>query len=349
VSTLTADIAVTRGSFRLEAAFSAPPGITTVVGVSGAGKSTLLMALLGDKTPSSGRIALGDRALFDAAIAMNLPVHERRIGIVFQDALLFQHLSARENVAFGLRGGGARPEDWLDRVGASALATRRPAELSGGERQRVALARALAARPEALLLDEPFSALDPAARSALGALLVALQRETGVPFLHVTHDPGEALRVGDRTIALDRGRVVAEGRTVDVLSGSLGGIGAIGSDNWLRGTVITDDRDGGRVDIGGTVVATARLHRSPGDIVVFHLPAEDVLLARGEIRGTSARNVLRGEVVSLDDSDDGVDVVVATPVHLRARVTRAAVSELALVRGAVVWLLVKATAFRAAD
>jgi molybdate transport system ATP-binding protein len=347
MSTLHADIAVTRGAFRLEAAFSAPPGITTIVGVSGAGKSTLLLALLGDRTPARGRIALDDVALFDMASGIDVPVHRRRIGMVFQDALLFPHLDARRNVAFGIAG-GARPEAWLERVGADAFATRKPADLSGGERQRVALARALAAGPEALLLDEPFSALDPAARSSLGTLLVALQREIGVPFLHVTHDPGEALRVGDRTIALDGGRVVAEGPTIEVLSGRLGRVAALGSDNWLRGTVVEDGPDGTRVDLGGTVVATARLHRSPGETVVLALPAEDVLLARGEIHGTSARNILAGEVVSLDEVEDAIDVVVATPVRIRARVTRAAVGELALAQGSKIWLLMKATAFRAA-
>jgi molybdate transport system ATP-binding protein len=347
MSALHADISVTRGAFLLEAALSAPPGITTVVGVSGAGKSTLLLSLLGDKTPSSGRIALGDRVLFDATKGIDVPVHERRIGIVFQDALLFPHLSARDNVAFGARTEGDA-NAWLERVGASALAARRPIELSGGERQRVALARALAARPEALLLDEPFSALDPAGRAAMGALLVALQRETGVPFLHVTHDPGEALRIGERTIALEGGRVIAEGRTSEILSGSFGRIAAVGSDNWLRGTVLEDGPDGSRVDCGGTVVVTGRLHRSTGDTVVLMLPAEDVLLARGEIHGTSARNILAGRVVSLDEAEDAIDVVVATPVALRARVTHAAVSELALFPGSTVWLLVKANAFRIA-
>ena len=347
MSTLHVDIALTRGAFRLEAAFSAPPGITTVVGVSGAGKSTLLLSLLGDKTPSLGRIALGDRTLFDAARAVNVPVHERRIGIVFQDALLFPHLTAIDNVAFGLAAGGDA-NAWLERVGASALAARRPVDLSGGERQRVALARALAARPEALLLDEPFSALDPAARLSLGTLLVALQRESGVPFVHVTHDPGEALRIGERTIALEGGRVVAEGRTSEVLSGTFGRIAAVGSDNWLSGTVLDDGPDGSRVACGGTVVVTGRLHRPLGDSVIIMLPAEDVLLARGEIHGTSARNILVGRVVSLDQADDAVDVIVATPAELRARVTRAAVSELALAPGSRVWLLVKANAFRVA-
>lgn len=345
MSTLSADIAVTRGSFRLEAAFLAPPGITTVIGVSGAGKSTLLLALLGDKTPTRGRIALDERALFDNRSGIDVPVHRRRIGMVFQDALLFPHLDARHNVAFGMARGD-RPDPWLRRVGASDFASRRPADLSGGEKQRVALARALAASPDVLLLDEPFSALDPAGRSTLGALLVSLQREAGVPFLHVTHDPGEALRIGDRTIALDRGRVVADGPTSEVLSGRLGRIGAIGSDNWLRGTVLTDGPDGARVDLGGTVVATSRLHRSAGETVVLALPAEDVVLARGAIHGTSARNVLAGEVVSLDATDGGIDVLVATPVRFRARVTRAAIGELGLVPGLTVWLLVKASAFR---
>jgi molybdate transport system ATP-binding protein len=348
MKTLRADIAVTRGTFRLDAAFSAPAGITTVVGVSGAGKSTLLLALLGDRVPASGRIALGARALFDSEKGIDVPVHERRVGIVFQDALLFPHLNARDNVAFGLAAGGDA-DAWLERVGASALAAQKPGELSGGERQRVALARALAARPEALLLDEPFSALDPAARASLGTLLVALQLEAGVPFLHVTHDPGEALRIGERTIALEAGRVVAEGPTSAVLSGSFGRLAAVGSDNWLRGIVLEDGRDGGRVDLGGTIVATGRLHRAPGDTVVLVLPAEDILLARGEIHGTSARNILAGRVVSLDEAEEAVDVIVATPAEFRARVTRAAVSELALAPGSRVWLLVKANAFRAAD
>jgi molybdate transport system ATP-binding protein len=234
-------------------------------------------------------------------------------------------------------------------MGASACSGRKPSELSGGERQRVALARAMAARPSALLLDEPFSALDPAARRSLGALLVALQRESGVPFVHVTHDPAEALRLGGVTIALHAGRIVARGPTVDVFSGSRGPIPSLGEDNWLRGVVLEDGPGGARVDLGRTVVVTPPLARGAGETVVLALPAEDVLLARGEIHGTSARNVLAGEVVSLHESGGAIDVVVATPVAIRARVTRAAAGELGLAPGATVWLLMKASAFRLAD
>jgi molybdate transport system ATP-binding protein len=274
-------------------------------------------------------------------------VRERRIGIVFQDALLFPHLDARANVAFGAAP-GERPETWLERAGALPLASRRPLDLSGGERQRVALARALASRPKLLLLDEPFSALDPAGRGTIGALLVDLQREARVPFLHVTHDPAEALRVGETTIALDAGRVVASGPTADVLSGALGRVAALGSDNWLRGVVIEDGPEETRVDLGGTAVITRPLGRPQGSVVVLALPADDVILARGEIHGTSARNALAGRVGVLADADGGIDVTVLTPAPIRARLTVASASALGLVRGAEVHLIVKANAFRLA-
>ena len=346
MSALTASLRVRREPLLLDVAIAAD-GITTVIGVSGAGKSTLLLALLGALTPDEGRIELSGRPLFDAKTRTSVPVRDRRIGIVFQDALLFPHMDARANVAFGATP-GERPDAWLERVGALPLAARRPLDLSGGERQRIALARALASRPKLLLLDEPFSALDPAGRAAMGALLVDLQREAGVPFLHVTHDPAEALRVGETTIALDAGKVVACGPTADVLSGALGRVEALGSENWLRGIVLADGPEETRVDLGGTTVITRPLARPPGSIVVLGLPAEDVLLARGQIHGTSARNVLAGKVGTLADADGGVDVTVLTPAPIRARVTHASAAALGLSRGAPVHLIVKASAFRLA-
>ena len=348
MSALAAELTIGRGTFRLEVSLRAESGITVVLGPSGAGKSTLLLTLLGAIHPERGRIALGDRVVFHDASGVDVPVRSRRMGIVFQDALLFPHLDAAANVAFGLDGADARrrAEGWLERVGAGALAARRPADLSGGERQRVALARALAPRPEALLLDEPFSALDPAARESIGALLVALQRESEVPFVHVTHDPAEALRLGDRAVALEAGRVAAEGTPADLLWGARERLAAFGSANWFRGIVVEDLPDGARVDVGGTTVVTPHLDREVGSTVVLTLPAEDVLLATGEIRGTSARNVFTGEILALHDDGRGIDVVVATPVPFRSRVTHAAAAELQLARGTRVGVLVKAAAFR---
>ena len=228
----------------------------------------------------------------------------------------------------------------------SSHAHRKPAELSGGERQRVALARALAAAPDLLLLDEPFSALDPAAREHLGSLLLELQAGARVPFLHVTHDPAEALRLGGAMLVLEAGRVVAKGTPTALLAP--GGLASdrLDATNWLRGTVVADGDDGGRVDLGGTVVLTGRLHRAPGKTVVLALPAEEPIIATDPARGTSARNILAGEIAAIVASADAVDVIVATPALLRVRVTRAAVSDLHLAKGLKIFLLVKATSFR---
>jgi molybdate transport system ATP-binding protein len=346
VTALSARVGLSRG-LTLDAELRAEPGITVLFGPSGAGKTTFLHAILGGVRPARGRVAVGERVVFDAEAAIDLPIHERRIGIVFQDALLFPHLDARANVMFGVRDADrARTADlWLERVGAASLAGRKPAELSGGERQRVAFARALAADPEALLLDEPFASLDHSSRAELGALLLDLRRRLPIPFVHVTHDPAEALRLGDAMVLLREGRVVAAGLPSALLApgGEASGAGAT---NWLRGTVVEDGPGGARVDLGGTIVAVPALHLAPGAPVVLALPAEEPVLAVSEVRGTSARNVIPGTVVSIEGGEGAVDVVVATPVPIRVRITGDASRELALGAGSRVWLLVKASAFR---
>jgi molybdate transport system ATP-binding protein len=347
VTALSATVGLEHGVV-LDATLRAEPGITILFGASGAGKTTFLHAILGAARPLRGRITVGARVVFDAEESIDLPIHRRRVGIVFQEALLFPHRDARGNVAYGARGSrSARSADlWLEKVGAAALASKRPREMSGGERQRVALARALCAEPEVLLLDEPFASLDQASRESLGALLLELVRESPIPFVHVTHDPAEAVRLGDAMVILDHGRVTASGLPVEILAPGGAGSAAAGSTNWLKGSIVEDGPDGGRVDLGGTIVAVPRLGRAPGSPVVLALPAEEPVLASSEIRGTSARNVIPGTVVSMRDGGDGVEIVVATPVPIRVRVTRGAVQELGLVPGARVWLLIKAQAFR---
>jgi molybdate transport system ATP-binding protein len=353
VSGLEVDLVAERGTqegepFRLRVSFRTGGGITVVFGPSGAGKSTLLLSVLGALRPRSGRIALDGRVLFDAAARVDLPVRRRRIGVVFQDALLFPHLDARANVAFGLEG----PERWrladevLGRVDGSSLARRRPAEMSGGERQRVAVARALAPRPDALLLDEPFSALDGPSRAALGSLLRSLQAESGIPFLHVTHDPVEALRLGSEMVVLERGAVAQVGPPGPVLGAARWTEG----DNLFAGVVLRHLEAEGytSVDLGGTVVETALLAAPPGERVVLRLAPEDILLSLRAVRETSARNVIAGRVEELRPHAAGVEVRVSTPVVFRALLTHGAIRELGLAPGAPVHLLVKAYSFRSA-
>jgi molybdate transport system ATP-binding protein len=336
--------------FRLDAAFRTPSGITAVYGPSGSGKTTLLLALAGALRPTSGRIEVRGRTLYDGAGGIDLPVSARKLGLVFQDALLFPHLDVRQNVGFGVPRAERerRTSDWLDRVGATHLARRKPSELSGGERQRVALARALAAEPEALLLDEPFSAVDPPGRAALGRLLVDLRRSHCVPFLHVTHDLAEALAVSEHLVVLEAGRVVESGPAADVVArpASVEAARALGTANLLAGTVREHRAESGctAVDVRGQTFLAGTFGASPGDRVTLALRAEDVLVAVGPVGETSARNVVPGQVVALERRASTVELRVETPLELRVTLTPASVAELRLAPGSRVVLLFKATA-----
>jgi molybdate transport system ATP-binding protein len=210
---LHADVAVMRGEHRIAAAFDVEPGHPlAIIGPNGAGKSTVLAAIAGLVPLSSGHASIGTRAID------GLPPEQRGIGVVFQDYVLFPHLSVRDNVAFAARmRGGARAaaraaaEPWLDRYGLAGLADRLPAELSGGQAQRVALARALAADPDVLLLDEPMSALDIEIRDEMRAELATHVREFGGATVLVTHSPADAAALADSVLVLEAGRVTQRG------------------------------------------------------------------------------------------------------------------------------------------
>ncbi len=198
---------------RLDVRLELDEGITVVMGPSGAGKTTLLSSIAGLLRPNGGRIMLGGHLLFDQQEAVFLPPHQRRVALVFQSLALFPHLRAWENVAYGLPPGPRsarrdRAMTWLERAQVAHLAERRPETLSGGEAQRVAFARALASEPLALLLDEPFSALDGGLRRELGEALRSLVGSAAIPAILVTHDRADAENLGRRIVELEAGRVI---------------------------------------------------------------------------------------------------------------------------------------------
>jgi molybdate transport system ATP-binding protein len=350
------DIRVTRTNgdrtpFLLDARFATDKGSTVLFGPSGAGKSTLLQAILGGQRPDSGSIEVCGTTVFDSDKRLNLRTRERGVGVVFQDALLFPHLSARRNVAFGIRGRNrySRAQELLDLVGGSHLGHRLPAELSGGELQRIALARALAARPVAILLDEPFSALDARSRESLGNALREIQKETGIPFLHVTHDITEALRLGDHMVVLDHGQVVQEGLPTDVVASptSEAAATAVGTENLFRAEVLRHHSEDGytTMDLGGTEVETCLIQAPVGRKVAIGLRAEDVLLSLAAVQGTSARNILKGTVTAVTPKGAAMDIRIETPAPIHALVTQASVRELDLRPGKSIYLLIKAASF----
>jgi molybdate transport system ATP-binding protein len=225
--TLRVRARVARGDrgFALDVAFDAPPGVTILFGPSGAGKSTALAAIAGLVRPSKGRITLGDEVWFDDVARVERPVHRRRVAFVFQSLALFPHMTAAQNVAYGMDGGldrtakRDRAHAMLDRLHVVHLSDRRPPTFSGGEAQRVALARALATTPHVVLLDEPFSALDRELRRELVADVRATLRGLGVPVIHVTHQRHEARALGDRLVVLEKGRVARVGSIAELFEG----------------------------------------------------------------------------------------------------------------------------------
>jgi molybdate transport system ATP-binding protein len=209
--------------FSVDVAFDAPPGVTILFGPSGAGKSTTLAAIAGLVRPEAGRVALGAEVWFDSATDVDRSVHQRGVALVFQSLALFPHMSAVENVAYGIERAlpaaerRERAAAMLARMKVAHLGARRPATFSGGEAQRVALARAFAMRPRIVLLDEPFSALDHALRLQLASDVRGLVDEAELPLVHVTHHRNEARAMGDRMVLVERGRVVAIGSADELL------------------------------------------------------------------------------------------------------------------------------------
>ena len=340
---LCAQVALQLGSLALDVEMHAADGETVaVLGPNGAGKTTLLRALAGLVPIDRGRIEVDGTVLDDGGRVFT-PPERRPIGVVFQDYLLFPHLTVLENVAFGLRSRGtgrgparAAARAALDRVDLAALAREKPRALSGGQAQRVALARALATEPRLLLLDEPLAALDQSARGAVRRELRShLATFRGVRLL-VTHDPLDAAALADRLVILERGAIVQCGTFADVSARPRSSyVAELVGVNLLHGTARGDAVD---LDTGATLVVPDA--GTGAALAVIH--PHSVALHRDRPTG-SPRNVSEGHVQSIELLGDRVRVRVGGAVPLVAEVTPAALAELGLVEGARVWTAVKAT------
>ncbi|TCO62491.1 molybdate transport system ATP-binding protein [Actinocrispum wychmicini] len=342
--TLRADLSVHIGDFTLAAAFAVERGTTlALLGPNGAGKSTALRSLAGLQALDGGAIELSGAVLDDPTSGVFVPPERRSVGVVFQDYLLFGHLSAMDNVAFGLRARGIRKPtansaalDWLSRVGLAEQARRKPRELSGGQAQRVALARALATGPDLLLLDEPLAALDAATRVNIRSQLREhLDQFPGATVL-VTHDPLDAMILADRLLVLENGSVVQEGTPAEVAQRPRTDyIATLVGLNLYRGVA-----DGVHIKLDdGGVLTTA--HPAEGSVFLAFRPTA-VSIHRTHPEG-SPRNTWRATVSGIEQHADTVRVRLSGTPDLLADVTTAAVAELDLAPGRAVWVSVKAT------
>ena len=327
------------GAVELALALEVPAGdCLALAGPSGAGKTSVLRAVAGLLPPAHGRVACGGETWLDTEAQVDVAPERRRCGYVFQDYALFGHLSAWRNVAYGLRDvprsrRRAEAVALLERFGVAALADERPARLSGGERQRVALARALAARPRALLLDEPLAALDARSAASAGRELAILLRELQVPAILVTHDFAEAALLGDAVAVLDAGRIVQRGSAAELAAApSSAFVADLTGAVVLRGHARRDAEGLTRValDGGGEVVALAP---AVGEVAVSVHPWEISLEPVGSASAGSARNRLEVEVLSVTEIGNRVRVGLAAPQPLAAELTGGSATRLAIAPG----------------
>ena len=342
------------GAFSLDARFEGldQGGITVVSGPSGAGKSSLLRAIAGLARPDAGRVVVGGRVLFDAAARIDLPAHQRRVGVVFQDSRLFPHRTVASNLRYGQPSDRPRLVEFdevVDLLGIGALLDRRPGALSGGEKQRVAVGRALLASPDLLIMDEPLASLDQARKDSVLPFLAALPTRLRLPILYVTHSLDELLLLADEVVVLEAGRVVASGALADVASALRHHAGA---DALFDGTVQRTDDTGVTLTVGAHTVQLMPVpHVTVGDRLRVRVGRDDLILATGPTAGLSVRNQLPARVVSLDARAGSVEVRTrldpAVGADVVARVTPAAAAALELAPGAPVTVLIKATSIRA--
>ena len=342
--TLEADLRLSRNGFRLDVQLEVGAGeVVALLGPNGAGKSTVLACLAGLLPVDAGGVRLGDVVHDDPVAGTFVPPQSRGVGVVFQDYLLFPHLSALDNVAFGLRSAGRSRRDarraaavWLERMGLADHARSRPTALSGGQAQRVALARALAPQPRLLLLDEPLAALDAGARGLVrGELRRHLRAFAGCTVL-VTHDPLDAMVLADRVVVVEQGRVVQTGPPAQVARAPRTAyVADLVGLNLYRGVA----RDGrATLDGGGELHAAG----APDGPVLLTFAPSAVSLHRSRPEG-SARNTWSGRVSGVEHHGASVRIAVDARPPVLADVTTAAVAELDLVPGQDVWASVKAT------
>ena len=342
---------------RLNIAFEVEtPGVTALFGPSGSGKSTLLLAAAGLLKPNSTRIVVDDQILADTEASIWRPPEQRRVGLVFQDAKLFPHMSVLGNLRFGMRrapetvtANTARFDEVIDVLGIGALLTRRPHTLSAGERQRVAIGRALLARPRLLLMDEPLANLDAARKSDILPYLSRLKSVARLPIIYVTHAMDEVAQLADTIVLIEAGQVIASGALTELSSRAdlplayRDDSGAI-----LLCRIAAHDRDRSltRLDGGGATFWVPLIDQAINTAKRIRVPAREVILAGQPPEAISLHNIIAGTVrhIFTEPMRHIAFVEIGLPSgSLLARVTPDAVARLGLATGSRVLALIKST------
>ncbi len=342
------DVEVKLGEFHLQdISLSVPRGeYFVILGPTGAGKTVLLETIAGLNRLVAGRLFV------DGIEITRTPPEQRGIGVVYQDYVLFPHLTVNKNIAFGLqlqRASHQAISDQIARISSilriDALLHRRPVTLSGGERQRVALARALVVEPKLLLLDEPLSALDPETKEEMQRELVRVHSELRTTMVHVTHDFEEGISLGDRIGVMNHGRIAQVGSSDDVFRKPVSPEVArfVGVRNIFRGEVQSKETGESVLRIGGTEIS---ISTNLVGAVHASIRPEEIIVSR-ELIHSSARNCLPGRITEVSDRGKLVYITVSVPPDFVCVITRQSWQEMELEVGTEAYIAFKATAIHA--
>ncbi|AZO12258.1 MULTISPECIES: molybdenum ABC transporter ATP-binding protein [unclassified Mesorhizobium] len=357
--TLSVDISHRLGDFAVEANFESGGRLTALFGPSGSGKSTLINLIAGLIRPDKGRIAADDRVLVDTAADVFVPLHKRRIGMVFQDARLFPHMSVAGNLRYGRwftppAERYANMDAVVDLLGIGHLLERRPARLSGGEKQRVAIGRALLASPRLLLMDEPLASLDDARKAEILPYVERLRDETKIPIVYVSHSIAEVARLASVVVVLAQGKVAACGATeaimqrLDLLPAEERGEGGAVLDT----KVLRHDEAFGMTVLGSPAgeIRVPRLGQLAGASVRLRIRARDVMIATEHPAGLSALNILAGTIAAIGPGiGPTVEIAIdCNGVTVLARITDQSKRTLNLALGRKVFAVIKTVSFDSA-
>ncbi len=334
--------------FSLDLSFTASEPVVALFGPSGSGKTSILEMIAGLREPDSGTIRLDGETMFDTSSGLRTPIHRRRIGMVFQDHLLFPHRTVRENLNYGRlwRPSHSAIADFERAVSVLELEpilSRYPDSISGGERQRVALGRALLSRPRVLLMDEPLAAIDEALKIRILDYLERIVHEWKVPALFVSHSQTEVRRFAQRVVAIENGRVIAEGTPEDALAspGALRLKDASGPVNLLRLDALHEVDGHWTATVGDQRIHLPGTPPPGAETVYVHFLPETVLLSPTDVANISARNHLTGTVRQIISQGSAVFVAVDVGQIIWSEVTPGAIEELGIRQGAKVTCLVK--------
>jgi molybdate transport system ATP-binding protein len=358
--TLAVDISHRLGDFAIEAKFESAGRLTALFGPSGSGKSTLINVIAGLIRPSKGRITVDERVLVDTEAGIFVPMHKRRIGMVFQDARLFPHMSVAGNLRYGrwftpAADRYANIDSVIDLLGIGHLLERRPAKLSGGEKQRVAIGRALLASPKLLLMDEPLASLDEARKAEILPYIERLRDGTKIPIVYVSHSIAEVARLASDVVVLAQGKVTASGPAEAIMQR----LDLLPAEERGEGGALLDAKVLRHDEVFGMTVLTSpageirvpKLARPVGAPVRIRIRARDVMVATEKPTGLSALNILPGTIVSMKPGE-GPEVEIGIGcggVVVLARITEQSRQGLGLKLGSKVFAVIKTVSFDRAN